>query len=348
MKEASSRNSGMALLVTLLIMVVLAVLIHQFTFSTRVHLTSAAVLRDQLQAELIADSGIETTRALLIKESKDFTDEKIGDEQDKGTENDETELVKVFDALRLQALAEEAREDAMSAFPEDDRKVEIEIGDAYAKLGINDLIAQDGSPNLFLVEQMRRLLRLFGFEDDELDAMMDPLLDWLDADDDRRPEGAENADYESRSDAYLCRNGPLRSLGELTLVKGWEAFWEIRREDGPSLADCLTIAPTEGRINVNTAGPVILQSLSEMIDEPILDEIVSRREELPFEDAADFFLLVDFLPEPEKRLMSNYIQTDTDLLVLHCEGTYHRATATVEALVKKNEGAFDVMARRIE
>src|SRR5262249_10422864 len=46
------------------------------------------------------------------------------------------------------------------------------------------------------------------------------ILDWLDPDDSPRTSGAENDYYQSLSQPYSCKNGPLDSLEELLLVKG--------------------------------------------------------------------------------------------------------------------------------
>ncbi len=46
------------------------------------------------------------------------------------------------------------------------------------------------------------------------------ILDWMDADDTPRQDGAENDYYSTQSPPYQCKNGPLDSLEELLLVKG--------------------------------------------------------------------------------------------------------------------------------
>ena len=61
----SRQDSGMALLVCLMVILLLAVLVHRFTFTSRVQLAAAANLRDQFQAECLAVSGLETALAVL-------------------------------------------------------------------------------------------------------------------------------------------------------------------------------------------------------------------------------------------------------------------------------------------
>jgi len=53
--------------------------------------------------------------------------------------------------------------------------------------------------------------------------LVDAILDWTDADDDPRPHGAERRWYASQHPAREAANRPLRSVGELLLVRGVDA-----------------------------------------------------------------------------------------------------------------------------
>src|SRR5207302_1022705 len=50
------------------------------------------------------------------------------------------------------------------------------------------------------------------------DDVADSILDWLDPDDDPRPNGAESNYYSALG--YSAKNGPMDSLDELLMVKG--------------------------------------------------------------------------------------------------------------------------------
>jgi len=52
---------------------------------------------------------------------------------------------------------------------------------------------------------------------------VDCLLDYLDRDDETRPYGAEQDYYNNLPQPYLIRNGPLATLEELLLIKGFDA-----------------------------------------------------------------------------------------------------------------------------
>lgn len=68
-------------------------------------------------------------------------------------------------------------------------------------------------------EQLRRLLRHFSAEPDVL---VDAIVDWRDADDSPRPQGAETGWYVER-ELPPPRNAPFTSLSELRLVRGISA-----------------------------------------------------------------------------------------------------------------------------
>jgi len=80
-------------------------------------------------------------------------------------------------------------------------------------------------------EQVRTLFETIGFETIGIEtigssgatpeARTDAFLDWLDEDDERRPEGAEIQDYAQRG--YRPRNGALRSVEEVILLRGMSA-----------------------------------------------------------------------------------------------------------------------------
>ena len=302
-------SSGMALLITLLIMVILAVLVHQFTFATRVHLTAAANLRDQLQAECLARTGVEVALSLL-EQDEDLDVDYAGEPWASFTGSEDLPLLEIPEG----------------AF-------NVNMQDESAKVNINLLVNPDDTENQFIYDQVVRLLDIFQVTPDRMDA----LLDWLDSNDDRRVEGAENADYQALERPYPCRNGPLRTLGELQLVMGWEDIWAIRLEDGAALVDCLTVGATGGLININTASPVVLMSLDDEIDEFIAENIVALREETPLE-SDESFRLVSGVTDTLFENVRDHIQVSTSLVSIHSQGVFRRATYSIHALVSKSEG----------
>jgi general secretion pathway protein K len=87
----------------------------------------------------------------------------------------------------------------------------IRIEDERGKIPIN--LAEES--------QLTALLELAGLSGDKLRIARDSLEDWIDDDDEPRPDGAE-ADY-YRATGIRPRNGALLSLGELRRVRGFDA-----------------------------------------------------------------------------------------------------------------------------
>lgn len=86
--------------------------------------------------------------------------------------------------------------------------------DAHAKLNINRM-----------TRDQLLLLEPFMTED-----VADSILDWIDADDDPNPMGAETPYYLSLPNSYVARNGPMKSIAELELVAGVDPR-DVRGED---------------------------------------------------------------------------------------------------------------------
>jgi type II secretory pathway component PulK len=82
-----------------------------------------------------------------------------------------------------------------------------------ARLNINTVLLADSSGE---GNARKILMGLPGMSEQIADA----ILDWIDADDDQRDQGAEREYYSSLSPPYAPRNGPLASIEELLLVKG--------------------------------------------------------------------------------------------------------------------------------
>ncbi len=100
-----------------------------------------------------------------------------------------------------------------------------------------------------------RLLRLrTSLKEEALYALVDSILDWRDEDNEERKQGAEKYDYLALKKPYDCKNGPFESLDELMLVKGMT----------PQILDKIRPYLTvygSGRVNLNTAPPLVLQVL---------------------------------------------------------------------------------------
>ena len=119
--------------------------------------------------------------------------------------------------------------------------------------------------NAASAEQLHRLWVAAGVSVPCADSMTAAILDWRDADDDAREDGAEREWYE-REGHVPPRNGDIESLDELGAVRGMSA-----RKDIVSL---LGVEP--GRILLSRAPPAVLAALPGM-SSAVLSAISQRR-----------------------------------------------------------------------
>jgi general secretion pathway protein K len=133
------------------------------------------------------------------------------------------------------------------------------------------------------VQQMRDILsKRAGDDPAKLDALYDIWLDWRDADDLKRLNGAEKDYYKKLKPAYEPRNGNLETVDELRLLKDYETLF-----DGINLDFAFTVYGTLPGVNPNLANAETLALLPGM-DEAGIAEILARRQEKAFKTIQDF------------------------------------------------------------
>ena len=98
--------------------------------------------------------------------------------------------------------------------------------------------------------QVRRMFEAAGAPAVAIDGLVDAFLDWRDDDDDRRPHGAEAADYAALG--IVPANDAFSSVDELALLKGMTAA--IMR----AIAPAATVVSSNAVLDPRTAQPLAL------------------------------------------------------------------------------------------
>lgn len=204
-----SKRPGYVLIVVLVVIVVLSLAAYRFTDSMSAEHRAAVRASDVVQARAAAVSGVHYA-ASLLGDKDAFTTylngnptlDNPGIYSDITVRDDPTNPNKVA-KFRIIAVA------TTSPGVYEQRSALIDEG---GKLNVNALIAQDKSGKVLY----NALLKLPDMTTDIADA----IVDWVDADDNPRPTGAESTYYQALANPYKCKNGPLNSIDELLLVKG--------------------------------------------------------------------------------------------------------------------------------
>jgi len=243
------------LILTILVISVIVVLSLQFNLSMRSDLYSATNLRDGISLASIARSGFNSALAFLTEDASK-TD---------------------FDSLH-EPWAYAKAFSSYSAAMFEQGQFALEITDLSGKIPINQLVDKGGKENK---KQRDLLTRFLGSEPFELDPenvdnLLDAIKDWIDPDDEVTKFGAENGYYQGLERPYKCKNGPFEFLEQLLLVRGItnELFYGSEKTSG--LSQYLTVH-SEGKININTADPMVLKSLSPEMDWAAVENMVEYR-----------------------------------------------------------------------
>ncbi len=130
------------------------------------------------------------------------------------------------------------------------------IEDLQGRLNLNGLLDENGKALDAKVDQLLRLLRALAIEP-EVGAA---IVDWIDADIDPRPDGAESSDYLLRTPPYVAANVAMADPSELRQVRS------ITAEIYDKLLPHVATLPGATTVNVNTATVPVLMSLADDID----------------------------------------------------------------------------------
>jgi type II secretory pathway component PulK len=149
---------------------------------------------------------------------------------------------------------------------DDGGKLRVRIRGEGARFNINALLAEQDRITL------KNLFILWGLSNDEADVLFDRLTDWVDDDPGRELNGAERADYEAMGIVDAPADRPFRSVDEMGRVMGME----VLAERNPGWREAFTVFG-DGRIDVNEAGPDVLQAVTGLTPEMVGDILRLRR-----------------------------------------------------------------------
>ncbi len=175
----------------------------------------------------------------------------------------------------------EAWSDPELHFEFDQGEVNLRIIDLQGLINLNQV---DGSGTK---QQIARLWLGNLVTSQGIDAgVLERLQDWLDEDVGSRAAGAEDYDYLIYEPPYRAGNGPMAHKSELGLTG-------ITGEQYRLIEPLLTALPTtSSELNINSAPPIVLQSLSSRLTLDVAESIAMVREEQGgFETVKEFLQL---------------------------------------------------------
>jgi len=118
------------------------------------------------------------------------------------------------------------------------------------------------------------LVNVGGADADTASHMMDAIADWRDADDLKRPNGAEAPDYQAAGLKYTPANAPFETIGEVARVLGMTPAVFSR------IAGSLTVYSRSSGVNPATASRDVLLAMPNATPEVVDTFIAARNDAL--------------------------------------------------------------------
>ncbi len=273
-----SRARGIALIIVMISITVLALLAGGFALSMKVETKLARNVNSEAQLEWLGRSGVEYCRWILAEQMR------IPGEP--------------YDALN-QVWAGGMGGIATTNSPLMDVKNPVELGTGSFAWKMTDL-ERKFNINTAPEPILEQALTLMGVDAGQMTPIINCILDWIDPDDVPRVQGAESDYYQGEDPPYNAKNGPIDDMCELLFVKGitpdlyWgsaaatnhqaASFQQRNTFFGPQAAAPafssglvhLFTPLSSGRININTASADVLQ-LVPGVNAIVAEAIVAAR-----------------------------------------------------------------------
>ena len=169
------------------------------------------------------------------------------------------------------------------------------IRDVSARFPLNNLVKSDGNKNDVYVKAFQRFVDyMTGGDKCGEQSSFNPefssvVLDWIDANEQVEPGGAEDMEYLNRNRPHRAANQAMVSISELRalnnlIAEEYNCFVGVGQN--PPLVNA--IKAHDIAININTASPEVIQSLHPSIDDTILAALTEDRTENPYKEIAKF------------------------------------------------------------
>jgi len=257
------QQSGVALFVTIVMVTIILIVASTLAYRHELNAVRNSQAMVSEQAILLALSAESWAKSILLDDAANNDTDSLQDDWARvipvlpvegGTMTGcMVDMQSMYNLNNLGFLNQEDYQDALNN-PEDD------LVEAY--LGIRDYIGLEALPDHAAV-----------------------IIDWIDSDTDIIVStSAEDAEYSLENPPRLAANAQLTSLSELVSVSGYSLA------DVVALEDFVVTLPAQTTVNVNTAPIGVMQGLSTLIDDFVVEQLIENR---PYADAQEFYLVLE-------------------------------------------------------
>ena len=306
-------QKGIALIYVLLIFAMITLMASQMVTSLWLHTEKNARFLERIQAKHHAMAAEQYVAMLLEKDAED--DKKKKRQVDHEKERWNVEQV---------------------GYAIDQGDVELKIVDENSRFNLNWLLSEalDGKR---YTKQFATILQNL-----EIDIqLIQTIKDWIDSDQEPSETGAEDNAYLVMSPQRRTSDFPLVSISELRLIQG------IGKEEFELLFPLVTALPIDSKLNVNTAVPEVLRSISDKITEGDAQAIIDSRGDEGFAKLEDM-TKVPALKDKTADLKSADFEFGSSFFNVYIKATYRDTVFYMRSLLVRNaDGQVQVAGREI-
>jgi general secretion pathway protein K len=313
---------GVALIVVLLILAVIAAIVFEFCYDSRVQLQLAENTRNAYQALHCAEAGLAIAVAALEQNHSLWADEKL--------------------AVMLSGAEQ---------VPIGPGYCTVSVAGERGRINVNGLVTPNGKPVRGRIDQMLRLIDVLNSQRKDSDpicyGLVPAIIDWIDPDDEitvlpfaqGKNTGAESDYYLGLAEPYRCRNAPIDVVSELLLIRGmtreilYGSSGADRAGRAAGMGQFLTVYG-DGRVNINNASAIVVQTLSEHIDPALAESILRHR---PYRDLEELGRVPGMTPQAFQAISKlATIQPGDEHYTVTSRGVVGRSVRTIRLIVHKD------------
>jgi general secretion pathway protein K len=312
---------GVALLAVLLGIALMTLIVVDFAIVSGLGFVSAATQANELRASYLARSGVHIGLAMLAADVRNKLQTQTPSNRQPPPDSLQDAWAVPFPPMPLEGGA-----------------VSISIIDEARKLNINSMIQiQNGqvSVNQAAVQKVQRLFQVL-----DVDIELIPgIIDWI-TPVGSNTGGGNSADfYMGLKPPYQPRYGPMPTIGDLQMVKGFNESIFNR------LSPFLTVMP-ELAVNINTAPPQVLAAMEPelMEDQKIVAGILDTRAIRPFSLATDIQNNIPGLSGDVATRLSRDVQMRSGAFTVNATGAYAGARKFIIATFHRENSGIGTLA----
>ncbi|UCE98802.1 MAG: general secretion pathway protein GspK [Planctomycetota bacterium] len=318
-KRTKTKRKGFVVVVVLAILMMLTVLLLGFNYKSRLCLQAADHFKKSKLALNSARAGLNIAIAAI------------------GTNDD------IFTNKTLQSLFSPEH-----TFDIAEAVCSVTINQENSKLNVNLLTDKNDKPDRTAIEQLLRLIDLLNQKQIEHPhigyGIVPAIIDWTDADDQvahlhyikDKNLGAESAYYQKLSEPYNCSNASFKTTEELLLIKG------LTPDVFQRIYDYVTVYG-DGKININSASKLVIESLSQKMDPALAKIIIDQRKIKPFNSVAEVQNVPGMTDAIYSAIKEKVTVSPSDgYYHVTSKGTVNHMSRTILAVLRKNTNTKNI------